>query len=61
MEFYPIEDQESGLYLMGVAWQEVGTGNTYVSAALLFRASCGNQGGAPGAITDNARLLIRAS
>jgi hypothetical protein len=61
MEFYPLEDSESGLYMTGVAWQEVGTGDVYVSAAILFGVSCGNQGGAPGAITDSAGLLIRGS
>jgi hypothetical protein len=61
MEFYPLEDSESGLYLTGVSWQEVGTGDVYVSAAILYGVSSGNQGGAPGAITDSAGLLIRGN
>lgn len=59
MEFYPIEDPESGLFLTGVAWQEVGTGDVYVSAAVLFGVGAGNQGGAAGTITDNAGYLLR--
>jgi hypothetical protein len=61
MDFYPIEDPETKLPLLGVAWQEVGTGDVYVSAAILFGVGAGNQGGAPGSITDNAGLLIRSS
>jgi hypothetical protein len=61
MDFYPIEDTDAKLPLLGVAWQEVGTGDVYVSAAILFGVGSGNQGGAPGSITDNAGLLIRSS
>jgi hypothetical protein len=61
MEFYPIADAESGIFLTGVGWQEQGTGDMYVSAAVLYGVSAGTQGGAPGACTDNAGLLVRAS
>jgi len=60
MDFYPMQDDESGLFILGVAWQEVGTGDVYVSAAVLFGASAGNQAGAPGSGTDNAGLLVRS-
>jgi len=58
--FYPMQDDESGLFILGVAWQEVGTGDVYVSAADFVRASAGNQAGAPGSGTDNAGLLVRS-
>ena len=59
MGFYPIQDDQSKLFMTGVGWQEPGTGDVYVSAAILFGTSAGNQGGAPGSITDNAGLLVR--
>jgi len=61
MEFFPIEDDETGLQLLGVQWQEVGTGDVYVSCAILFGIGSGNQGGAPGSVTDNAGLLLRSA
>ncbi|MDB6022925.1 MAG: p22 coat protein [Pedosphaera sp.] len=61
MEFYPMEDTETGLFITGVAWQEVGTGDVYVSAAVLFGIGAGNQGGAAGTITDNAGYLLRSA
>ena len=61
MEFYPIEDEESGLFMTGVAWQEVGTGDVYVSAAILFGVGAGSQGGVAGTITDNAGCLVLTS
>lgn len=60
MEFYPLVDEETGLFLTGVAWQEVGTGDVYVSAAILFGTGLGNQGGAAGTITDNAACLFQS-
>lgn len=60
MEFYPIKDDEgSGLELTGVTWQEQGTGDTFLSVAILFGVGAGNQGGAAGSITDNAGCLIQ--
>lgn len=61
MEFYPITDEESGLYMTGVAWQEVGTGDVYVSAAILFGVSAGSQGGGAGKITDSAGVLLKSA
>ena len=59
MDFIPMEDPETKLQLLGVQWQEVGTGDVYVSCAILFGIAAGNQGGAPGSICDNAGLLVR--
>jgi len=36
MSFHEVRDPESRLTLTGVSWQEVGTGDVYVSVALLF-------------------------
>jgi hypothetical protein len=58
MEFIPLKDQESGLELCGIAWQEQGTGDAFLSAAILFGVGAGNQGGAAGTMTDNAGCLI---
>lgn len=58
MEFYPMSDAESGFEMMGVAWQEPGTGNVYVGAGALFGVGAGKQGGAAGTITDNAGVRI---
>jgi hypothetical protein len=58
MEFYPLEDSESKLQLCGISWQESGTGDALVSCAILFGVGVGNQGGAPGPMTDNAGCLI---
>jgi hypothetical protein len=58
MAFYPLKDEHTGLEMTGIAWQEVGTGDLYVSAAILFGLGLGNQNGTPGSKTDNAGLLI---
>lgn len=58
MEFHQIQDDESGIFMTGASWQEVGTGDVYVAAGILFGVGAGNQGGAAGTITDNAGLLV---
>ncbi len=58
MTFYPLRDSESGLELSGMSWQEGGTGDIYLRAAILFGTTVGNGGGAPGSMTDNAGWLI---
>ena len=58
MDFHSVSDPETNMPMVAASWQEVGTGDVYVSAGLLFGVSCGNQGGAPGTITDSAGLLI---
>jgi hypothetical protein len=58
MEFWPLTDAESGLELCGVGWQESGTGDVIVSAAILFGIGAGNQGTGAGAMTDNAGLKL---
>ena len=58
MELYPMEDPETGLNMTGVGWQEPGTGDVYVSAAILFGLGLGNQGGAAGTITDKAGYFL---
>jgi hypothetical protein len=58
MEFYPLEDGESGVFMTGATWQEAGTGDVYLAAGVLFGVGAGKQGGAAAAITDNAGLRI---
>ncbi|HZR17961.1 MAG TPA: hypothetical protein VFE51_11630 [Verrucomicrobiae bacterium] len=57
MQFRPMSDP-TGLEMTGVDWQQPGTGDVYVSAAVLFGTAGGAQGGAPGAITDSAGLRV---
>lgn len=61
MEWFPIRDESSGLELTGVAWQESGTSDLYLSIGLLWGCGTGSQGGAAGTMTDNAGLLLRVS
>lgn len=58
MKFYPLRDEDSGLELCGIAWQEAGTGDVYLSVAILYGVHCGTGGGAPGSLTDDAGCLI---
>jgi hypothetical protein len=58
MEFTSTKDDESGLELCGISWQEGGTGDVYLAVALLFGVACGNQGTGAGAMTDNAGLKL---
>jgi hypothetical protein len=59
MDFHSLVDPETELPLTGVAWQEAGTGDAYVSVALLLGVHIGNGGGAIGGMTDPAGCLIR--
>ena len=58
MEFYSTKDEESGVELYGIAWQEQGTADVYLGVAILFGVGAGNQGGTNGSMTDNAGCLI---
>ena len=58
MEFWPLRDEESGIELCGIGCQEAGTGDVYASVAILFGTGVGNQGGAPGTMTDNAGCRV---
>jgi hypothetical protein len=61
MDFVPLKDEESGLELAGVSWQEAGTGDLFLGVTILFGVGVGNQGGAVGTMTDYAGGLIRTS
>jgi hypothetical protein len=61
MRFDDMTDEESGISLTGVSWQEAGTGDVYVSVAVLFGIGAGCQGGAAGEITDNAGLILKSA
>jgi hypothetical protein len=56
-----VTDPETGLTLMGVASQDPGTLDVYVTVALLFGASAGKQGGAAGTITDYAGIICKTA
>lgn len=58
MDFIQIADEGTNLELTGVLWQEQGTGDRYISAAILFGTGVGNQGLGAGAATDNAGCVI---
>lgn len=61
MQFYPISDPSTGLEMTGVAWQQPGTGDVYVSAAVLYGVAAGAQGGAANAITDQAGYWLKSA
>ncbi|HWQ90692.1 MAG TPA: hypothetical protein VN673_03390, partial [Clostridia bacterium] len=52
MRFTPVSDPGTGIEMAAIEWQEAGTGDVYVTLAVLFGVGVGNQGGAPGSITD---------
>lgn len=58
MSFFPIEDPDTGLFMLGVGWQEAGTGDVYVSVCILYGVAAGKQGGANDAITDKAGYRV---
>jgi hypothetical protein len=58
MRFFPMSDAESGIQMVGVMWQEQGTGDVIVSVAMLFGVAAGNQGGAAGTVTDQAGVIV---
>jgi hypothetical protein len=61
MKFYQVSDPDSGLEMTGVGWQEVGTGDVYVSCALLYGVTVGKNGGAQNAVTDQALLRLKSA
>jgi hypothetical protein len=61
MKFYPLTDEDTGLELCGVSWQEPGTGSLLLSVAVLCGCGVGNQGGAAGTMTNNSGCLIHTT
>ncbi len=61
MRFFPMSDPESGINMIGVMWQEQGTGNVQVAVAILWGVTVGNQGGAAGTATDNAGVVVTSA
>lgn len=66
MQFYPMTDEETGLQMTGVAWQAVGTGDVFVSAAVLYGVTAGANvtGESPTVVNhgaDQAGLVITSS
>jgi len=58
MSFTPMVDEETGLPFVAVGYQKQGTGDLYVSIAILFGVAGGNQGGAQNAITDRGGVRV---
>lgn len=58
MAFDQVSD-DSGLSLTGVSWQQPGTGDVFVSIAILYGLFVGTNGGAALSGTDLAGLLIK--
>jgi len=58
MQFFQLADEQSGVEITAVCWQEGGTGDIYVSVCLLFGTFIGNNGGTIGSGTDNAGLIL---
>lgn len=52
--FEVLEHPDTGLRFLGIAWQEQGTFDVYVTVAILYGASVGAQAGGANAITDKA-------
>ncbi len=61
MQFFPISDPDTGLEMTGVAWQQPGTGDVYVSAAVLYGIGAGAQGGAADSKTDPAGIRVKTA
>jgi hypothetical protein len=59
MDFHNLRDEQSGAELLGISWQQSGTGKVFFSAAVLFGFAVGNRAGAPLTGTDAAGCLIR--
>jgi len=59
MSMKNLRDEETGFELAFISWQEGGTGDAYLSAAILFGTYVGNGAGLPGARLDNAGCLIQ--
>ena len=45
-------DEETGLSLMAIKWQESGTFDLYTTIVWLYGVSAGSQGGSTGDLTD---------
>jgi hypothetical protein len=60
-KFETIQDPDTGMTFLGIGWQEAGTFDTYLTVAILYGVSAGNQGGAAGAITDNAGYYTKTA
>ena len=60
MSFTPVRDEDSGLELTGISFQQGGTGDVYLAAAILFGVHVGNDLGAAGSQTDNAGCILRS-
>lgn len=61
MSVIPIDDKVTGLSMRFTTYQKQNTGDVIASAAILFGLGIGNQGGAPGTMTDLAGCLIRTN
>ena len=49
-----VTDEETGLSLMGITWQDPGTFDLYYTVVIMYGAAAGKQGGSAGALTDYA-------
>lgn len=56
--FETVTDPTSGLTLLGIAWQEQGTFDAYVTLAVLYGATAGKQGGSNGTILDKTGVRL---
>jgi hypothetical protein len=59
--FDVVEDEASGLALLGIKWMKPGTFDVIVTATLLYGAVAGNQGGSSGVITDKAGWVVKSA
>jgi hypothetical protein len=58
--FEVVTDEESGLSMLGIAWQQPNTFDQILTVTLLYGASAGAQGGSAGDITDKAAVRLVA-
>lgn len=54
-------DPDSGFSMMLMKWQQVGTGDLFISPTSIWGSAAGRQAGATGAITDKAAVLLRSA
>jgi hypothetical protein len=58
MDWHYETEPQSGSEIAAIKWQESGTGDVYLSMAILFGTVVGNNFGAAGSLTDQAGCLL---
>lgn len=57
-QFTPVRDEDTGLTLTMITYQEQGTANLVMTVAAMYGVSCGKRDGSANTITDRAGILL---